>query len=179
MSGNEERFLRAARDGEQIHWRDSCGQNVVSSWHPPELPAPDGKAHGSGGVCFTAERDVVLVTRSGVDWEFPQGRPHGNEDWRATLDREVFEEACARVEEATLLGFAKSVYVSGLDEGLVLVRSLWSANVILDLWEPRHATTGRVVVPPDEALERLMVDNSALPIYQRWFREALAAVRFV
>ena len=53
----------------------------------------------------------MLVTWPGVAWEFPQGRPEEGEDWRATLDREVLEEACASVEEATLLGFARGVCI--------------------------------------------------------------------
>ena len=63
------------------------------------------------------------MTWPGVAWEFPQGRPEKGEDWRATLDREVLEEACAPVEEATLLGFAKGVCIKDPEEGLVLVRS--------------------------------------------------------
>ena len=102
---------RAAREGEEIHWRDGRGQHIVSSWHGPELPAPEGRSHGSGGICFTPEGNVVLVTWPGVAWEFPQGRPEEGEDWRATLDREVLEEACASVEEATLLGFARGVCI--------------------------------------------------------------------
>lgn len=179
VAGSEDRFYRAARDGEQIRWFDSRGQSVVSSWHPPELPAPEGKSHGSGGICFTREQHVVLVSRLGVAWEFPQGRPQGSEDWRATLDREVFEEACARVQKAMLLGFVKSAITKGADEGLVLVRSLWSAKVILEPWVPRHETINRTVVPSHEALERLKIDWDVLPIYKRWLREALKAVGLV
>ena len=132
-----------ARDGEEVHWRDDRDQDIVSSWHPPGPPVPDGRPHGSAAICFTAERKVVLVTRPGVSWEFPGGRPAGDEDWRATLEREVLEEACASVEEATLLGFVKMVCVRGPSEGVALVRSLWRARVSLNLWEPRHETTGQ------------------------------------
>ena len=166
---------RAAREGEEIHWRDGRGQHIVSSWHGPELPAPEGRSHGSGGICFTPEGNVVLVTWPGVAWEFPQGRPEEGEDWRATLDREVLEEACASVEEATLLGFARGVCTEGPGEGVVLVRSLWHARVSLNSWEPRHETTGRTVVPPDEALDSVRFGGDIRPIYERWFRDALAA----
>ncbi len=118
---------------------------------------------------------MVLVTWPGVSWEFPAGRPEGDEDWRATLDREVMEEACAVVEDATLLGFIKGVCVKGPQEGRVLVRSLWRAEVSLKPWEPRHETTGRMVVRPDEALEMVGFGRDYRPIYQRWFRDALAA----
>ena len=179
-SGNEalspeQTPYRAARDGEQFYWRDSRGQEFISSWHPPGSPVPDGTPHGSGGVCFTPEQTVVLVTRPGVLWEFPQGRPEGDEEWRATLDREVHEEACASVEEATLLGYARGICISGPHAGLALVRSLWHARVSLNAWEPCHETTDRMAVAPDEAMESLEVVRELLPIYRRWLCEALAA----
>lgn len=48
-----------------------------------------------------------MVTSDGESWGLPGGRPEGDEDWRVTLDREVFEEACVRVEDAKLLGFSR------------------------------------------------------------------------
>ena len=47
---------------EEVRWRDDRSQDVVPSWHPPGLPAPDGKPRSSAGICFTPERNVVLVT---------------------------------------------------------------------------------------------------------------------
>ena len=143
------------------------GQRVALSWHPPDHAPPCGRPHGSGGICFTSERDVVLVTRPGIAWEFPAGRPHADEDWRTTLDREVVEEACAVVEEATLLGFVRVVYIEGQEKGQGLVRALWHAKVSLRPWEPQHETTGRIVVSPDEALERVKIEHGLRPIYER------------
>ena len=164
---------RLAREGQAFRFRDDLGQDWAESWHPPEPSGPDGKPNGSAGICFTPEKDVVLVTRPGVEWEFPAGRPEGDEDWRATLDREVLEEACAVVEAATLLGFLKVEWVSGRVRGMAFVRSLWCADVSLGPWEPRHETTGRLVVPADKALSKVGFDSK--PIYRRWFRDALAA----
>ena len=120
-----------ARDGEEFAFRDCRGQDLIVSWHPPVLPPPSGTPHGSGGICFTFDGNIVLVSMDGSSWDFPACRPEGDEDWRATLDREVLEEACASVEEATLLGFSKGVCIRGPEEGLVLVRSLWCAVVSL------------------------------------------------
>lgn len=165
----------AARDGEEIRWRDGNGQDIVSTWHPPELPAPSGKRHGAAGICFTPDGKVVLV-EDGGSWVFPGGRPEGDEDWRETLDREVLEEACASVEEATLLGFARGKCIRGEEEGLVLVRSLWRAEVTLLPWEPQHETTDRMVVPLDEALAHLKIPDDHRPIVQRWLDEALTTL---
>ena len=99
------------------------------AWHPPTLPPPSGKRHGAAAICHTAADRVVLVSHDGGQhWSFPGGRPEGDEDWRETLEREVLEEACARVERASLLGFGRGRCLSGHEEGLVLVRSLWRST---------------------------------------------------
>ena len=162
----------AAREGEEHEFRDDRGQDWLLSWHPPDLPPPEGKRHGSGGICFTPDGAVVLVTQSGVDWEFPAGRPEGDEDWRATLVREVIEEACAVVQEARLLGYSRGACLKGEEAGLVLVRAFWCADVSLEPWRPRHETTGRMLVPPEEALRQVRIVE---PVDRRAFHEALVA----
>ena len=161
-----------AQAGQEFGFREP-DRDMVESWHPPVLPAPDGRPVGSAGICFTPEMGVVLVTWPGVEWELPAGRPEGDEDWRETLDREVLEEACAVVEDATLLGFWRVECVRGRDKGQAFVRSLWCADVSLEPWEPRHETTGRLVVAPNEVLCK--VGLSSKPIFRRWFQDALAA----
>ena len=132
---------RPAREGEEFRSRDGRGQEWVLSWHPPELPAPAGRANGSAGICFTPENDIVVVTWPGVAWKFPAGRPEEDEGWRATLDREVMEEACAVVEDATLVGFARGACVEGSEKGLALVRSLCGAPT-------SRSTRGSLVTRP-------------------------------
>ncbi len=95
-----------AGDGQEIRFHDA-GQDWTVAWYPPALPVPSGKPWGSAGVCITDTGDVVMVTSDGESWGLPGGRPEGDEDWRVTLDREVFEEACVRVEDAKLLGFSR------------------------------------------------------------------------
>ena len=166
-----------ARDGEEFDFH-AGGQDWIASWYPPVLPPPSGKPHGSAAVCLTSEGNVVLVSSDGQSWDLPSGRPEGDEDWRTTLEREVLEEACAWVEEASLLGFSKGVCVRGPEEGLVLVRSLWRAVVSLLQWEPHHEISHRLLVPSDTALAQLLAQVSfprgLRPIYQRWFHEALS-----
>ena len=161
-----------ARDGEEFSFHD-YGQDWIGSWHSPLLSPPDGTPHGSAAVCLTAERNVVLVSEDGQYWGFPGGRPESDEDWRTTLEREMLEEACAVVEEATLLGFSKGICVKGHEEGLILVRALWRADVSLRPWKPCHETIHRILVPPDTAMEKIYIPYGIHPIYQRWFYEAL------
>jgi ADP-ribose pyrophosphatase YjhB (NUDIX family) len=126
------------------------GQDWRVAWYPPP-DSPPGTPHGAAAVCVSGDR-VVLVSRDGRWWGIPGGRPEGNENWAGTLRREVREEACAVVTGCTLLGFTRGVCVRGPQEGLVLVRSLWRAEVCLESWNPRFEMTHRRLVPPGEAL---------------------------
>jgi hypothetical protein len=51
------------------------------------------------------------------------------ESWEQTLRREMDEKACATVVGARLLGFTRGQCVAGPERGLVLVRSVWRADV--------------------------------------------------
>ena len=82
----------------------------------------------------------------------------------------MLEEACATVVDARLLGFLRSVCIAGPEEGLVIVRSFWRAQVILGPWEPHFEILHRRVVPPTEVLSHLW--PVTMPIYSRAFDEA-------
>lgn len=110
---------------------------------------------------MTPRGEIVVVSRDGDRWEFPAGRPEDNESWEETLRREVREEACANVVRARLLGFTRGVCASGSDEGLVLVRSMWRADVELGPWEPGLEISHRRLVPADRLMDDLGV--AALP----------------
>lgn len=153
------------------------GQRWLVAWRPPDAP-PEGRRHGSAGLCVaqagaaTGDTNVVLVTSDGVRWELPAGRPEGEEDWEATLRREVEEEACAVVRTARLLGFSRGRCVEGHEAGLVLVRALWLAEVELQPWNPRFETRARRVVPVRDLLSHLPAERGHWPIYRRALIEA-------
>jgi ADP-ribose pyrophosphatase YjhB (NUDIX family) len=165
---NQRRVI--AGDLQEFPFR-SNDQEWLVVWHPAGLPPPDGTRHGSAAVCFTPNGDVVLVTEDGESWGLPGGRPEGDEDWRTTLEREVLEEACAIVEQATLLGFARGVCTNGPERGLVLVRALWRAEVKLLPWQPDHEIKGRLLVSPARALA--ILTQLPQPLLPRLFWEAL------
>lgn len=165
-----------AQDGEEFGFH-SEGQDWIASWHAQAVPPRGGTPHGSAAICLTMDMMIVLVSSDGKSWDFPGGRPERNEDWRTTMEREVLEEACAKVEEAKLLGFSKGVCVKGPEEGRVLIRSLWRATVTIHDWKPQHEIGYRLLVPSEEALEKLfsqeIFPDGLEPIYRRWFYEAL------
>jgi 8-oxo-dGTP pyrophosphatase MutT (NUDIX family) len=157
----------AIADGVELPIRAN-GHDWIVSWHAPP-DAPTGRCHGSAGICVTDSREIVLISSNGSDWDFPAGRPQGAETWEQTLRREVLEEACATVVDARLLGFSRGRCVSGPERGLVLVRSLWRAEVVLGPWEPEFETSHRCVVPTADLLSYL--SPVFMPIYLRALNE--------
>jgi ADP-ribose pyrophosphatase YjhB (NUDIX family) len=123
----------------------SGGQQWLVSWHPPPDP-PDGTPHGAEGVCVTPDGGIVIISPDGTTWDLPAGRPEPGETWEDTLRREMDEEACATVTAARLLGFTRGQCATGPERGLVLVRSVWRAEVGLRPWEARFEIAGRRVV---------------------------------
>jgi len=115
----------------------------------------------------------VLVSPDGQGWSFPAGRPEAEESWAETLRREVREEACATVVQARLLGFSRGVCIAGPEKGLVLVRSIWRADVELEPWDPQFEIRQRRLVPPaDLAVELALASHPFAPILRRALQEA-------
>lgn len=116
---------------------------------------PPGRDHGASGICLVESRSIVLVTRNGVSWDLPGGRPELNEDPEQTLEREVQEEACADMLNATHAGYGQATCRTGPHAGQVIVRTLWVADVTLGEWNPGSETIERIIVTPCEAATRL------------------------
>jgi ADP-ribose pyrophosphatase YjhB (NUDIX family) len=159
-----------AGDGEEFAVRSNGGDWLIA-WNSP-VPIPVGKNHGANGFCVTADRGVVLISNDGVRWGWPGGRPEGDESWEQTLRREIWEETCAIVGDARLLGFCRGVCLTGPEEGLVLVRSIWRADVELRPWEPRFEIAHRRVVQATELLSHLWMEDGYEGIYYRALAEA-------
>ena len=152
-----------ARDRERMPMHAN-GQEWLVSWHAPD-DEPAGTLHWAAGVCVGPEGELVLVSADGLQWELPAGRPEGEETFEGTLRREVREEACVEVLTARLLGYTRGKCVQGHEQGLVLVRSVWRADVRILAWEPEFEIEHRLVVPaalgaryvryPDEGATRI------------------------
>jgi 8-oxo-dGTP pyrophosphatase MutT (NUDIX family) len=141
------------------------------AWHPPG-DAPSGQPHGANAFCVTADGEAVLISPDGSRWGWPGGRPEPGESWEDTLRREMLEEACATVTDARLLGFVRSRCIAGHEKGLVLVRSIWRAQVRLLPWQPEHEIPFRRVVPARDLARHLWMEDGSGPIYSRAAREA-------
>ncbi len=161
---------RSAGDGEEFAARVNGGDWIVA-WHSASV-APEGTPHGATAICLTADGGLVLIGNDGERWGLPGGRPEKQESWIQTLHREVREEACAIVVQARLLGFTRGRCVTGPEEGLVLVRSLWRAEVELAAWKPQFEIAHRRVVPAAAWPAHLWIDDGFAAIFWRAFAEA-------
>ena len=159
-----------ARDGEEFAAHPNSGRWILT-WHPPSS-IPDGTPHGAAGICLTADGGLVLISLDGKRWGLPARRPEAHESWEQTLRREMLEEACATVTQAQLLGFGRGVCIEGHEEGLVLVRSWWRAEVELGPWKPQFEIPHRLVVPAEQWSAHLWMNHGFAPIYRRAFAEA-------
>jgi ADP-ribose pyrophosphatase YjhB (NUDIX family) len=162
--------LKVLQDGEEVEVSDNS-QRWLSSWHRAE-EILEGRPHGAVGICITSLNEVVLVSRDGLVWSFPAGRPEGAESWEDTLRREIMEEACAVVSHSRLLGFSRGRCIEGKEKGLVLVRSIWLAQVTLLAWKPEFEILHRKVVPADQAISEVAPPDDQLPFWRRVFAEA-------
>lgn len=166
----------ATGDGQAKHVR-SAGQEWILTWHGPHQ-APDGEPHGSAGICLTRDQNIVLVSdgrlvsEGNAHWYWPAGRPEAGEDWEATLRREIREEACAEILACHLLGFSRAQCINGQEQGLVLVRAFWRADVELRPWDPKFEIRHRRLVSVVDVLSQVTVDEGWLRIYRRALAEA-------
>jgi ADP-ribose pyrophosphatase YjhB (NUDIX family) len=167
--GADDFMVGIAADGVDVAFSQD-GQDWRVAWFPPP-DAPPGTPHGAAGICVAGDQ-VVLIGTDGEIWGLPGGRPEPSESMLDTLRREVREEACAVVRSARLLGFSRGTCVRGHEAGLVLVRSMWRAEVVVEPWEPRFEITHRRLVPDAEAFAWLEMPSGLRPLHRRAFAEA-------
>jgi 8-oxo-dGTP pyrophosphatase MutT (NUDIX family) len=84
------------------------------------------------GLCFTADRLVVMVTWDGRQWTFPGGTVEDGETVEHALVREVAEEACARVVRCRYLACQHVADPLNPDGGPSYYQTRWWARVELD-----------------------------------------------
>jgi NTP pyrophosphohydrolases including oxidative damage repair enzymes len=123
------------------------------------------------GVCVTGDGEIVLISQDGQRWDFPAGRPEGDETWGETLRREMREEACANGPPGPAAGY-RGACVAGPGQGRVLVRSVGRADVELGAW-PQFEIRHRRVVAASDVTQHLRITTHPFgPIIRRALHEA-------
>lgn len=131
------------------------GRSVTLSWWPAPFWPPRERITQASAVCYIQQGRVVLVVGPGGQRALPGGHLEPGESPLDALVREVREEACTVVVQHAYLG-AQRVDDLALADGTGEHYQLrYWARVRLEPFAPRHETTARLLVPPDEVLTAL------------------------
>ena len=124
----------------------------VCWFDPPFLPPP-AETTQALGICFTHDGQIVLVTWNDTDWTLPGGTIESGETLEQTLDREVWEEACARVRACAYIGCQRVAHLD--DDRASYYQTRFWARVELEPFMPTHEMTARALVSPGEFRDTL------------------------
>jgi hypothetical protein len=105
------------------------------SWLPRSSGYED-VARQSIGFAVTGDGRTVIVRHRDGRKHIPGGTRESSETLRDTLERELREEACARVVDAELLGYLRAARRGTDGVSDIHYGSRWWARVELDQWAP-------------------------------------------
>lgn len=124
------------------------GRRYRIAWFDPAFRPSLEEATQALGICFTADRRIVLVTWNGEDWTLPGGAPEPGENLEQALAREVREEACARVVSSRYIGCQRVEELDG--DGSAYYQTRFWARVALHQFKPEYEMIARRLVSPEE-----------------------------
>lgn len=98
----ERKILTVIDERKGLPWLlGGTAQTILTDWTPPlELVT------SVFGLCFKG-RDLLMINHEKRGWDVPGGHVEGRESLEETLQREVLEEADARIGRAAQLGVVK------------------------------------------------------------------------
>lgn len=132
-----------------------AGRPLTVTWLPPPFRPPRDLTTQAAGLCFTADRRIVLITSDGAEWGLPGGRPEGDETLEAALGREVWEEARAVVTRCACLGCQRIDDPRAPAGPTRYYQARFWARVELRPFVAEWETTARRLVSPDQFLATL------------------------
>jgi 8-oxo-dGTP pyrophosphatase MutT (NUDIX family) len=136
------------------------GRRFFVTWHASDFIPTRNLVVQAGGICFTDEGKVVVVTADGKKWNLPGGHTEQGETVEEAFIREVREEACATVIGYRYLG-SQEVTDPENPETLYYQAGFW-AHVRLDEFIPEYEIIERKQVTPEIINESLQWDPDTI-----------------
>jgi len=128
------------------------GRKYHVEWFSGVPVPPAARVTQVSGICFTDSGEIVLVSGDGASWGLPGGHPEVGESAEDALKREVREEACSDVVRSEYLGYQRCTPEDG---GEADIQLRYACLVRLALFNPKHETSGRELVAPNDFLKAL------------------------
>lgn len=151
---------RSGRDAtsERVEWE---GRVTTVSWLAPPFRPERRLTTQALGLCFTTDGRIVLISSDGENWTLPGGHPEVGEALEAVLERELREEACARLVSCEYIGCQRVDDPDRRDGPALYYQARFWARVELYPFEASAETIDRRLVTPETFLDNLAWGEAA------------------
>lgn len=131
------------------------GEDYVVTWLPPPYQPPRELVSQASGICFTNDREIVLVSGDGQGWVLPGGHPEPNETLAEAFIREVQEEACATVINYSYVGCQKVEIRDAVNAMRFHYQTRFWAKIALLEFDPKFEIRERKLVSQSDFISTL------------------------
>lgn len=163
MQIGQRRFALVGETGsdalsERIEWD---GRALTVTWLAPPFRPERRLTTQVLGLCFTRDGQIVLVSDDEEGWTLPGGHPEAGESLEVALERELREEASARLVACEYVGCQRVEDPDRLDGPALYYQARFWARVELYPFEAHFETIARHIVAPEAFLEALSWGSAA------------------
>jgi len=143
---------------ERVEWE---GRVTTVSWLAPPFRPERRLTTQALGICFTDDGQIVLISSDGENSTLPGGHPEVGEALEAVLERELREEACARLVSCEYIGCQRVDDPDRRDGPALYYQARFWARVELYPFEASADTFDRRLVTPETFLDKLAWGEAA------------------
>lgn len=142
---------------EEVAWD---GRTLTVTWQAAPYHPERGEVTQVSGLCFTTDGQILLVSNDTIHWTLPGGPPRDGETLEAALERELRDEAAARLVSCRYIGCQEVTDPDRLDGNQTYSQCYYWVRVELYPFESTAATVERRVIAPAAFLATLAWGNS-------------------